>query len=268
METLSTPTPEGAISYQLKLALESLVEGNNESDKRQPHWLKLYNASNFFDSRAVPETDLPAIAGLCKPFERVIVENHPRFCDERMNWFADHLDGQLEVAMGLETIHPNAMALMNKEMMLEDFDLAMVYCKRRGIDTRAFVLLHPPGVPIEESIDWTWRTVNYALDRGARHVSVIPVRSGNGWIDQHINDGAYKLPTIKLIRDFFCVNEQAQATLQRVDSMVEFDLWNWNSFAGGCAVCRTWLYQSIQHFNASLIVLPIERKPIDCECDL
>ena len=54
--TLDGPTPPGALPTQLERALESLVSP-------VPHRLKLYNASNFFDRRAVPVEDLPRIAG-------------------------------------------------------------------------------------------------------------------------------------------------------------------------------------------------------------
>ena len=39
---------------------------------------------------------------LVSPFERVVVECHPRLIDDRCEEFDAKLDGQLEVAMGLE----------------------------------------------------------------------------------------------------------------------------------------------------------------------
>src|SRR5438876_599650 len=55
--TLDGPTPAGALPIQLARALE-------EIEPPLPTRLKLYNASNFFDRRAVPPEDLPRIAEL------------------------------------------------------------------------------------------------------------------------------------------------------------------------------------------------------------
>ena len=67
--TSSVNTPVGAIPYQLSHVLTA-----ETSPKRR--WLKLYNASNFFDQRAVPADDLPPIATLAAPFAAVTVESH------------------------------------------------------------------------------------------------------------------------------------------------------------------------------------------------
>lgn len=258
--TSAVNTPVGAIPYQLSQVLTS-----EESSKRR--WLKLYNASNFFDSRAVPLEDLDAIAEYCKKVERVIVENHPRFCDDRMKKFAQAIDGQLEVAMGLETVHPNALAALNKGMSLDDFDRAVERCFGFGIDVRVFVLLHPPGIVSNESIDWTWKTVAYALERNVRHVSIIPVRAGNGWIDSLIHSGEYQLPTIAMVRRLLESFENRVWSIPK-SSTIEFDLWDWDSLKGGCTVCRSNLKKLLAQRNRTQWSQPFSEFRIDCECSL
>jgi len=256
-------TPVGAIPHQLDQVLKPEAFGVRR-------WLKLYNASNFFDPRSIPSEDLKAIADRCSPFERVIVENHPRFCDDRMETFAKVIHGQLEVAMGLETIHPAAMAIMNKGMTLDDFDRAVAKCHSLNIDVRVFVLLHPPGIPKDESIEWTWKTVAYAIDRQARHVSIIPVRSGNGWIDNLINEGEYQLPTVSTIRKLYQAFEHSQLSISRILSqgkkVIEFDLWDSGSWSGGCNECRTSLEKHIAHCNREQSIGPQDETEIRCEC--
>ncbi len=69
--------------------------------------VKLYNASNFFDPRAVPASDYGDIAaaisderGHDEPdgredvVEQVIVESHPSLIGERVERFLDALDGR------------------------------------------------------------------------------------------------------------------------------------------------------------------------------
>ncbi len=251
-------TPVGAIPFQLSQVLTT-----EDSVKRQ--WLKLYNASNFFDSRSVPQGDLGAIAETCSRFERVIVENHPRFCDGRMQSFAQAIRGQLEVAMGLETIHPHAAAAMNKGMSLEDFDKAVERCLGLGIDVRVFVLLHPPGIAIDESIAWTWKTVAYAFERHVRHVSIIPVRTGNGWIDRLISAGEYQLPTVGMVRGLLACYGDGDWRVP-MSSVLEFDLWDWENLSGGCAVCRRTLKEHLARCNRNQEFLTFNASKIDCEC--
>src|SRR5260370_26132042 len=43
----------------------------------KPTQIKLYNSGSFFDRRAIPPADYPAIAQRVRRFERLIVECHP-----------------------------------------------------------------------------------------------------------------------------------------------------------------------------------------------
>src|ERR1041385_6958357 len=103
--TTREDTPAGAIPSQIEAA-RTIWRERDESISR----LKLYNASNFFDPRAVPESDYPSIAARVSGLEQVIVESHPSLIGDRIDRFRDALDPvALEVAMGLETVHPAAL---------------------------------------------------------------------------------------------------------------------------------------------------------------
>ena len=79
--TTDEPTPAGALPKQIDDVLTRLVPP-------LPQRLKLYNASNFFDPRAVPPEDLPAIARLAAPFVGVTVESHANTIGPRTLSFA------------------------------------------------------------------------------------------------------------------------------------------------------------------------------------
>lgn len=169
-ETLEGPTPAGALPVQLRKALAAA------GPLPQPAAVKLYNASNFFESRAVPEEDEEEILALAAPFARVTVECHPRLIGGRCLRFAERLAGTLEVAMGLETVHPEALPRLNKGMTLGDFDRAAETLRRAGIGLRAFVLVGAPFVPPEEAVEWAVRSCVHAFEQGAERVSLIPLR--------------------------------------------------------------------------------------------
>ena len=83
--------------------------------------IKLYNSGNFFDPQAIPPEEFPAIAGKLSSFQRVIVESHPKLCGADCFRFRDLLHGELEVAIGLETVQPDVLPRLNKQMTLDDF---------------------------------------------------------------------------------------------------------------------------------------------------
>src|SRR6266567_4774631 len=175
--TIDGPAPAGAIPRQIADTLAS-VRG------APPDRIKLYNASNFFDGRAVPIGDLPRIAELCAPISSITVESHANTVGPKTLDFARRIRGGLEVAMGLETIHREARAHLNKHLDLGRFDAAACFLADNGIALRVFVLLGAPYVTLGLSVEWAVRSAEYAAQRGAAAVSIIPLRGGNGEMER------------------------------------------------------------------------------------
>jgi len=236
--TLDGPTPPGALPAQLRQVLDNL--DNLDS----LHRLKLYNASNFFDRRAVPVEDLPRIAELAAPFGAVTVESHANTIGPSTLEFAALLSGRLEVAVGLETIHPVAMQHLNKRLELPRFDRAAAFLREHDLDLRVFVLLGTPHVPAQESIEWTVKTVEYAASRGAGRIAIIPVRGGNGELERLEALGDFVPPTLA----------QLEVALERClairSAVVTADLWDIERLPG-CQSCRTQRVARIERMNLS-----------------
>ena len=246
--TLDGPTPIGALPIQLARALEDI-------EPPIPHRLKLYNASNFFDQRAVPPQDVPRIAELARAFATVTVESHASTIGPPALELKALLSGRLEVAVGLETIHPVAMEHLNKRMDLTRFDRAADFLARHDVDLRAFVLLGAPYVPVEESIAWTIRSVEYAAARGAKRVAIIPVRSGNGEMDRLEKLGAFVSPTLRQLE-----NALEQCLTIRT-AVVAADLWDIARLPG-CDACRPQRVARIRTMNLS----PSPQPPVPIPC--
>ena len=102
----------------------------------------------------------------------------------------------LEVAVGLETIHPGAMAQLNKRLDLARFDAAARFLADTAIDLRVFVLLGAPHVPAEESSSGRCARWSMRQQRGAAVVSIIPVRGGNGEMERLRALGDFTPPTL------------------------------------------------------------------------
>jgi len=189
--TLTETVPPGAIPAQITHALSRLPPA--------PH-IKLYNSGSFFDPHAIPPSDYPAIAGLLHPFERVIVESHPSLVGDRTLHLRDLLPhAQLEVAMGLETVHPLALERSNKRLTLAQFASAAAFLQQHRIGLRVFLLIQPPFVPAAEALLWTARAGGVALECGATAITLISTRSGNGAVDTLALTGDFTPPTLSTL---------------------------------------------------------------------
>jgi uncharacterized Fe-S cluster-containing MiaB family protein len=167
--------------------------------------------------------------------------------------FAEQLSGHLEIAVGLETIHPVAARELNKRLDLERFDRAARFLADNAIDLRVFVLLGAPHVPSGESVAWTARTVEYAVDRGASVVSIIPVRGGNGEMERLQAIGAFTPPTLRQL-------EQAvDACVHVKNAVVTVDLWDVERLSG-CGQCRAMRVDRLRRMNGA----PSRLAPVDC----
>ncbi|MDB4893075.1 MAG: radical protein [Gemmatimonadetes bacterium] len=240
--TIDGPTPPGALTKQLSRVRASL-------DGATADRIKLYNASNFFDLRAVPAEDVVGMASLTSSFAGVTVESHASTIGERTLAFARSISGRLEIAMGLETIEPVAAAQLNKRLDLGRFDTAARFLTDNGIDLRVFVLLGAPYVPAAESVAWTVRTVEYAVSRGASVVAIIPVRGGNGEMERLQGLGQFTPPTLSQLE------AALDGCLQFGDAVVTADLWDAESLSR-CGVCGPRRLARLGRLNVSGVAEP------------
>jgi archaeosine synthase beta-subunit len=186
--TTDDPVPTGSIPRQIELALNKMAPARH---------LKLYNSGSFFDERAIPSADYERIADLVSGFDTVIVESHPRLVNEKCLRLRDLLKPELQVAMGLETVHPEILRKLNKRMTLEDFENTVKFLSRHGIRSRAFILLKPPFMSESEGIYWAERSLDFAFRTGVECCTLIPVRPGNGAMDTLLEDGDFASPRIQ-----------------------------------------------------------------------
>jgi radical SAM enzyme (TIGR01210 family) len=243
--TASDTVPLGAIPEQIRRSLAALPPAGR---------IKLYNAGSFFDSRAIPPEDFQKVAALLAGFERVIVESHPALVGPACRTFRDQLAGELEIAMGLETVHPVVLPLLNKRMTLDDFRRAAGRLAADGIALRSFVLLGLPFLRSQrEALDWAVRSTEFAFDAGSTVVSIVPTRAGNGALDALAARGEFEPPTLETIE------ETAALALGLCRGRVFVDLWEIARFSR-CAACLPDRTERLRSMNLSQELSP----PVSC----
>jgi archaeosine synthase beta-subunit len=237
--TLTTSVPPGAIPAQIDFALSQLPPARV---------LKLYNSGSFFDFRAIPIEDHPAIAGRATNVERLIVENHPALVNDDCLRFRDRLKCSLEIAMGLETVHPDILPKLNKRMTLEQFSTAATFLRTHDIDLRVFVLVQPPFIQSHEAAIWAQRSVDFAFDCGATAVTLIPTRGGNGALEALAANEQFSPPRLETLEASF----RYGLGLKR--GRVFADLWDAERIPC-CPVCRIARISRLHQMNLSQINL-------------
>jgi len=162
---------------------------------------------------------------------------------------------KLEVAMGLETAHPQVLQKLNKRMTLDQFRRAAEFLRRNDIALRVFVLVKPPFLDEAESLVWAKRSVDFAFDCGAAVVSLIPTRIGNGALEALARRGEFsppKLATLEAAVDY-------GVGLKR--GRVFADLWGLEKFSI-CEECFERRRARLEEMN----LRQITQSWVACEC--
>jgi archaeosine synthase beta-subunit len=246
--TTDEPVQTGAVAAQIEWALEKMPGIKH---------LKLYNSGSFFDERAIPETDYEKIASLVSSMETVIVECHPKLINEKCLKFSDMLKPDLHIAMGLETVNPDILKRLNKKMTPEDFGDSVNYLTANEIIVRAFILLRPPFLTESEGIYWAERSIDFAFSTGVECCTVIPVRGGNGAMEELLKSGHFIVPEITSLEKVL----EYGIGLRR--GRVFADTWDLGLFSK-CDKCLDHRTKRITQMNLMQEILT----PVKCSCDV
>ena len=258
--------PRGAIPAQIDFALAQLwreelhgslndQNGTRGTRPSRAQQIKLYNAGSFFDPKAIPPEDFPAIAERVRAFERVIVECHPVLVGKSALRFRQLVQpSQLEVALGLEIADDAILQKLNKRMTLESFRRAARFLEDNDIGLRVFVILKPPYVLTEaEGLEFGKRSIDFAFECGATAVSVIPGRTGSAELQPLTAKGLFSPPmqsSLEALLDY-------GVSLQR--GRVFADLWD-VARLDACPRCSPARISRLRETNLSQVILP----EIDC----
>jgi len=245
--TLSHSVPNGAIPRHIDYALKQMGE--------LPEQIKLYNSGSFFDPAAIPPGEYSAIADRVSFTKHVVVESHPRLIAKSATRLRDLLEGSLEVAMGLETVHPEVLPRLNKRFTLDHFAQAATLLRKEGIDVRAFVLVQPPFLDEAEAVEWAVKSARFAFSCGANVVSLIPTRPGNGALDRLMSAGEFAPPSLRVLEESF------DQSLILGSGRVFADTWDLERFSN-CKSCFKARKERLDLMNLCQQLLP----RISCAC--
>ena len=162
----------------------------------QPY-VKFYTSGSFLDDREVDAESRAALLGsFSGTARRILFETLPEFATpERLAPLREAFDGEIEVALGLESTQPEVLGrLINKGAPPSEYLQAADRIRALGFRTKGYLLLKPPYLTEEESV----ADVLTSIDRARDHfdtLSVNPVHIQNGTVVEWLfRRGRYRPP--------------------------------------------------------------------------
>ena len=248
-DTTGYSVPEGAIARQVEFAVRTWSDAGT-----LPVQVKLYNSGSFFDPAAIPLADYAPVARQLTFARHVVVESHPLLIGERVRVLRDLLSGSLDVALGLETAHPEVLEKLNKKFDLAQFARAAEFLAAERIALRAFILVNPPFLDERSGLEWAVKSAEFAFSCGAGAVVLIPTRAGNGAMERLRESGEFVPPTLAML-------EAAQrAALALGRGRVFADTWALEPFSA-CPHCFAARRERLETVNRT----QRDMHPVRCE---
>lgn len=244
--TTTRQLPPGYVTQQIKQAISKLRSESNIPIRQ----IKVYNSGSFFDLGAIPSDEYTAIAKLLDEFDRVIVECHPKLIGDQTTAFARMLKPKLEIAMGLESASDDILQRLNKRFTMADYRSACSILSDHSIDHRAFVMIQPPFVRPDQTLDLCLTTLEVAFDYGAVCASLIPTRITTGAMRSLQQTGDLHPLSLEQVESCF----EAALDLKK-RGQVWVDTWDLHHIRS-CSSCFETRRARIEKMNATQSKLP------------
>jgi archaeosine synthase beta-subunit len=167
-------------------------------------YVKVYTSGSFLDDREVDPASRGAIVGAFSgTARRFLFETLPEFATpDALRPLRDAFEGELEVALGLETTDPTVLAkYVHKNAPPGDYLAAGDRVRALGLRAKAYLLLKPPYLTEGESVEDVVRSVADAAPHFDA-LSVNPVHIQNGTVVEWLyHRGRYRPPWLWSVVD-------------------------------------------------------------------
>jgi radical SAM enzyme (TIGR01210 family) len=164
---------------------------------RDEPYVKVYTSGSFLDDREVdPESRRRLVAAFSGKARRLLFETLPEFATpEVLEPLHGAFAGEIEVALGLESTDPTVLGrYVHKSAAPSEYLAAADRVRALGLRAKAYLLLKPPYLTEEESIEDVVRSVAEAAPRFDA-MSVNPVHIQNGTVVEWLyHRGRYRPP--------------------------------------------------------------------------
>ncbi|MGA8542279.1 MAG: archaeosine biosynthesis radical SAM protein RaSEA [Thermoplasmata archaeon] len=167
-------------------------------------YVKVYTSGSFLDDREVdPESRRRFVAAFSGKARRLLFETLPEFATpENLAPLKEAFSGEIEVALGLESTDPTVLGrYVHKNAPPSEYLAAADRVRGLGLRAKAYLLLKPPYLTEQESVDDVVRSVEVASPHFDA-LSVNPVHIQNGTVVEWLyHRGRYRPPWLWSVAD-------------------------------------------------------------------
>ncbi|MGA8302829.1 MAG: archaeosine biosynthesis radical SAM protein RaSEA [Thermoplasmata archaeon] len=227
-------------------------------------YVKIYTSGSFLDDREVDagsrERLVSAFSGKAR---RLLFETLPEFATpEALVPLRSAFTGEVEVALGLESTDPTVLArYVHKNAPPSEYLAAAARVRGLGLRAKAYLLLKPPYLTEEESIEDVVRSVEEAAP-AFDALSINPVHIQNGTVVEWLyHRGRYRPPWLWSVVEVLARGAERRGTSR----LVSFPT------AGGlargphnCGECDAQVLAAIEEASLSQSFEPL--RDLDCAC--
>jgi archaeosine synthase beta-subunit len=227
-------------------------------------YVKVYTSGSFLDDREVdPESRRRFVGAFSGRARRLLFETLPEFATEAtLAPLRGAFAGEVEVALGLETTDPTVLArYVHKNAPPGEYLSAADRIRSVGLRAKAYLLLKPPYLTEQESINDVVRSVREAAPRFDA-LSINPVHIQNGTVVEWLyHRGRYRPPWLWSVVDALVAGSAVRGGTR----LVSFPT------AGGrargphnCGECDARVLAAIEEASLSQQFEPLRQ--LDCAC--
>jgi radical SAM enzyme (TIGR01210 family) len=227
-------------------------------------YVKVYTSGSFLDDREVDaESRRRLVSAFSGKARRLLFETLPEFATvESLEPLRVAFAGEIEVALGLESTDPTVLArYVHKNAPPSEYLAGADRIRALGLRAKAYLLLKPPYLTEEESIEDVVRSVAEAAPRFDA-ISVNPVHIQNGTVVEWLyHRGRYRPPWLWSVVEVLVQGAERRRTAR----LVSFPT------AGGlargphnCGSCDARVLAAIQEASLSQEFGPL--RDLDCSC--
>jgi archaeosine synthase beta-subunit len=227
-------------------------------------YVKIYTSGSFLDDREVDgESRQRLVAAFSGKARRLLFETLPEFATpEALAPLASAFDGELEVALGLETTDPTVLArYVHKNAPPEEYLAAGDRVRELGLRAKAYLLLKPPYLTEDEAIGDVVRSIEEAAPRFDA-LSVNPVHIQNGTVVEWLyHRGRYRPPWLWSVVDVLSRGAARKGRARLVSFPTAGGL---ARGAHNCGKCDARVLAAIEEASLSQEFGPLAE--LDCPC--
>jgi radical SAM enzyme (TIGR01210 family) len=216
----------------------------------------VYNAGSFLNDEEIPaEAQLYIYRTLNRIIhvKRIIIESRPLYItNEKLKILRREIPNkEIEIGMGLESIDEYVRNVcLNKALLLDKFMDAVHLMKKYKILSLAYVLLKPPFLNENASINDCCESIKWAFMKGVDIVSLEPMSIQKYTIVQLMADiGDYKTPWLWSVLTIVSEIGNIKKGLLRIGGFEFYP--TPDVFAHNCPNCDGFVMQAIDEYNGS-----------------